>query len=74
VKKRYLKPMEWRRPIDWIGFVFLGVVLVATGIVALLAGETHYPNFSGAPVFAPFAIGTGLLLLVATLTQWKRWK
>jgi hypothetical protein len=74
MKKRYLKPMEWRRPIDWLGFGFVGLVLIATGALALLTGETHYANFWGAPVFAPFAIFGGLLLLVAVFRQWRKWK
>jgi multisubunit Na+/H+ antiporter MnhB subunit len=74
MKKRYFNPLEMRRPFDWFGFGFVGLVLIATGTLALLTGETHYPNFWGAPVFAPFAIVIGLLLLVTVFTQWRKWK
>ena len=74
MNKRYFHLMEWRRPIDWIGFGFLGLVLIATGTVAFVTGETHYGNFWGAPVFAPFAVVIGLLLLVAVFAQWRKWK
>jgi multisubunit Na+/H+ antiporter MnhB subunit len=74
MKKRYFKPIALRRPIDWFGFGFTGLVLIATGTLALLAGETHYANYWGAPVFAPFAIVVGLLILVAVFTQWRKWK
>ncbi len=74
MKKRYFKTMEWRRQIDWFGFGFLGLVLIATGMLALLTGETHYANYWRAPVFPPFAIFGRLLLLIAVFTQWRKWK
>lgn len=74
MKKRYFNSLEMRRPADCFGFGFVGLVLIATGTLALLTGETRYANFGGAPVFAPFAILIGLLLLVAVFTQWRKWK
>ena len=74
MKKRYFDPLEMRRPIGWFGFGFAGLVLIATGALALLTGETHYANFWGAPVFAPFAIVIGLLLLITVFMQWRKWK
>jgi len=74
MKKRYLDRLELRRPIDWYGFDFAGIVLIATGTFALLTGEIHYGNYWGAPVFAPFAIFIGLLTLIAVFTQWRKWK
>jgi hypothetical protein len=74
MKKRYFQPLALRRPIEWIGFGLVGLVLIATGALALLTGETHYANFWGAPVFAPFAIVIGLLLLIAVFAQRRKWK
>jgi hypothetical protein len=74
MKKRYFRPLEFPRPIDWFGFGFLGMLFVATGTLALLTGKTHYANFWGAPVFAPFAMVIRLLLLIAAFTQWRKWK
>jgi hypothetical protein len=74
MKKRYLKPVELRRPIDWFALGFVGLLFIATGTFALLKGETHYANYWGAPVFAPFAIVIGLLSLIAVFTQWRKWK
>ena len=44
MNERYVKFMEWRRPMDWFGFGFPGGVLMATRTLALLTGETHDAN------------------------------
>jgi hypothetical protein len=68
MKKRYINPWELRRPIERLRFGFVGLVLFATGALALLTGETHYANYRGASVFAPFAVCIGLLMLIAVFT------
>jgi hypothetical protein len=70
-KKRGIKPMEWR-PIHRIGFSLMGPMFIAMCALALLRGKTHYENYWGGPVFAPFAIFIGLLFLVGVVTHWRK--
>ena len=50
----------------------IGFMLVSMGALSLLTGRTHYQNYWGGPVFAPFAILAGLLYLADALTHWKK--
>jgi len=63
MKSRDKKLREWK-PFDRFAFVFLGLMLIATGTLSLLRGHLHYPNVWGEAVFAPFVIFGGLLTLV----------
>jgi hypothetical protein len=65
-KHSRLPPLE-RRPIGRIALAFLGILIVATGILTLLSGRFYYPNWRGASVFSPFAIFGGLIALVAAV-------
>jgi hypothetical protein len=40
---------------------------MALGFVALLEGKLHYQNYWHAPVFAPFSVFVGALLLFAAI-------
>jgi len=71
MKKRGIKPIEWR-PIHRFGFSLMGLMFIAMGALALLRGKTHYENYWGGPVFAPFAIFIGLLFLVGVVTHWRK--
>jgi hypothetical protein len=51
--------------------MFLGLVFMATGMLTLLQGKLHYSNYWGAPVFAPFAILIGILLVVFAFRSGK---
>jgi hypothetical protein len=71
MKKRDVKPMEWR-PIHRFGFTLMGLLFIAMGTLPLLRGKTHYENYWGGPVFAPFAIFIGLLFLIGVFTHWSK--
>jgi hypothetical protein len=47
-------------------------MLIAPAALILISGRSHYQNYWGAPVFAPFAIFAGLLFWIAVLTHWKK--
>ena len=68
MKFRESKLREWK-PIHRFAFLLFGLMLIGTGAFSLLNGRTHYHNFWGAPVFAPFVIFVGLLFLVGLLTH-----
>jgi heme A synthase len=71
MKSRDTKPRVWR-PIHRFGFTLLGLMLIAPAALILISGRSHYQNYWGAPVFAPFAIFAGLLCWIAVLTHWKK--
>lgn len=66
MSRRDLKLRE-RKPIHRYSFAFLGFVFVVTGVLNLLMGRLQYRNYWGAPVFTPFAIFIGILLVTAGL-------
>ncbi|HTD22874.1 MAG TPA: hypothetical protein VK738_09490 [Terriglobales bacterium] len=45
----------------------MAAIFLGTGISTLFRGHTTYPNWRGAPVFAPAVIVGGVLLLVFAL-------
>jgi hypothetical protein len=47
MKKRDVKPMEWR-PIHRFGFSLMGLMFIAMGTFTLLRRKTHYENYWGA--------------------------
>jgi hypothetical protein len=59
-------------PIHRFGFTLRGLLFMAMGALPLLGGRTHYENYLGGPVFAPFAIFIGLLFLVGVFTHWRK--
>jgi|HubBroStandDraft_4_1064222.scaffolds.fasta_scaffold2554253_1 hypothetical protein len=71
MKKHEVKPMEWR-PINRLGFMLIGLMLIAVGTRTLLRGMTHYETFWGSAVSAPFAIFIGLLVLVVAFVRWRK--
>lgn len=60
------------KPIYRLGVVCLGLLMLATGVLVVMNGRTHFQNYWGAPVFAPFAIVIGLLIIVAMIISWVR--
>lgn len=61
-------------PKQRLGWVFVGLIVIATGVLSLLEGGTNYRNFWGLVVFAPFTVVVGLLLIVAVVVAWMRSK
>jgi hypothetical protein len=41
----------------------VGFVIINLGVLALLNGHLHYANYWGGWVFAPYAIGGGILTI-----------
>lgn len=60
------------KPIYRLGVVLLGLLMLATGVLVVMSGKTHFQNYWGAPVFAPFAIVIGLLIILAMIISWVR--
>ena len=52
--------------------VLFALALIGGGVAELLTGGLHYSNYFGGQVFAPFAIGAGVLLIVAYVVIWRR--
>jgi hypothetical protein len=71
MKKKDTKLDEWT-PIVRGGFVFLGLLLIGKGLLALLRGKLNYYNYWDDPVFAPYDIFAGILLLVGVFLHRKR--
>jgi hypothetical protein len=63
MKRKHSEPTLADRPRIRLAFGFVGVLAVGLGLLALLSGHLHYANWWGGPVFAPFAILVGLILL-----------
>lgn len=59
--------IEEHKPIGRLMLILVGVLFLSTGAGSLLRGRSHYPNYWGAPVFAPFTILLGLLSFVAAV-------
>jgi hypothetical protein len=70
MRNRNPKLAQWK-PIQRYFFAFLGLMLVGMGTLNLSAGRLHYRNYWGAPVFAPFAILIGVLVLIGAFTYRK---
>ena len=52
--------------------ILLALVLILSGIGVLLRGIPFYANYWGGPVFAPFAIAVGVILVFLALFRWRR--
>jgi hypothetical protein len=50
-------------------FIFVGLLIMGWGIVTLLQGKLHYQNYWHAPVFAPFAVLIGVLMVFAAIKR-----
>jgi hypothetical protein len=46
---------------------FMGVLVMGFGAVTLLSGKLHYQNYWHGPVFAPFAVFVGVLIIVVAI-------
>lgn len=66
------KKLSERTPVAVAVVVLLGVSLILAGAAELLGGGLHYRNYWGGHVFAPFAIGAGLILFVIAVFGWRR--
>jgi len=73
MRNRDPKLARWK-PIQRYSFAFLGLMLIGMGVLNLLAGRLHYGNYRGAPVFAPFAILIGSLVLIGAFRYRKEEK
>jgi hypothetical protein len=71
-----MKPRDrrWRglKPFERIGIGFIGLMIVATGALALAQGKLHYENAEGLTVFAPFAFVVGVLVMVVVVRSGPR--
>jgi hypothetical protein len=60
------KPQEWTlKQRVFLGFA--GVLVMGLGVVTLLEGKLHYQNYWHAPVFAPFSVFVGALVVFAAI-------
>jgi hypothetical protein len=64
------KLRQWR-PIHRYSFTFLGLMFVGMGALDLFAGKLHYRNYWGGPVFTPFIILIGTLVLIGVFIHRK---
>ncbi len=71
MKNRETKLRDWK-PIHRLFFGIFGLMFIGMGLFALLLGRTHYQNYWGGAVFAPFAIFVGLLALVGVFNHRKQ--
>jgi hypothetical protein len=53
-------------------FALVGLGLIATGIINLVRGRLHYLTYWHAPVFFPFLILIGILVLAVAFTRAKK--
>ena len=61
-----------KKLVNRITLGFLGIVLIVLGVASLNTGNLHYSNYRGAPVFAPFVILVGSLLIFLVSFKWKK--
>ena len=50
----------------------VGLIPIGLGVAALGKGRPGYTNYRRLTVFAPFAIGIGLLAIFVFLVRWKK--
>jgi hypothetical protein len=50
-----------------VALAFMGVLVMGFGAVTLLSGKLHYQNYWHGPVFAPFALFVGMLIIVVAI-------
>lgn len=63
-------PIHRVKPVYQLGLVLVGLMIAATGLRSLLKGSLHYHSVVNQPVFAPFAILVGLLMIVVVVAAW----
>jgi hypothetical protein len=59
-------------PVQRFMFALVGLGLIATGIINLVRGRLHYLTYWHAPVFFPFLILIGILVLAVAFTRAKK--
>jgi hypothetical protein len=60
------KSREWTlKERTFVGFA--GALVMGLGVVTLLQGRLHYQNWWHAPVFAPFAVIVGALIVFVAI-------
>jgi hypothetical protein len=52
--------------------LLIGFFCALYGLLQLLTTGLHYPNHWNQPVFAPYTILIGILLIVGSAICWKR--
>ena len=55
-----------------VSSVCFSLLLILTGVAALLRGRLVYSNYWGGVVFAPFAILMGVLVIWIVVFKWHR--
>jgi hypothetical protein len=55
-----------------IGLAIAGLMVLNSGILALLRGKLHYQNFSRAWVFSPYGILIGALVILMVIRLGKQ--
>jgi hypothetical protein len=73
MKHKNIQRQEWK-PFYRFTFALIGLLLAAEGALRLFASRLHYHNYWGAPVFTPFAILVGILIVIFALTYRKAGK
>ncbi len=73
MRNRDTRLAQWKA-IQRYSFALVGLMLIGMGALNLLAGRLHYRNYWGAPVFAPFAILIGTLVLIGAFSYRKEEK
>jgi hypothetical protein len=63
---RNAKSRQWTSK-ERIALAFTGVLVMALGAGNLLQGKLHYQNYWHAPVFAPFALFVGVLIIFVAI-------
>ncbi len=49
------------------GLAVIGVVICGFGALTLAAGKLHYANWFHSPVFAPYAVIVGLMVIAIAI-------
>jgi hypothetical protein len=52
-----------------VSFAFVGLIIISVGVGSLAQGHLHYANYWGGAVFAPYAIGGGLLIIAVAVLK-----
>jgi hypothetical protein len=66
MKRSNAKPHPWTlRERAFLGFV--GVLVMALGVVTLLQGKLHYQNYWHGAAFAPFSVLIGAMILFVAI-------
>jgi hypothetical protein len=65
-RARSVRPRSWTLK-ERSALAFMGVLVMGFGAVTLLSGKLHYQNYWHGPVFAPFALFVGVLIIVVAI-------